>query len=473
MMFSNAQTPTPHCFLTCDKDLRSPIPSLLDISHIKSLEGTNARSYAKDNISSDYSDVQYKNEGDKSKPCVHSSQTENVICFDNSTASSTLIYNVYYPDKNYYDYTSCKPPALVLVHGGGFSDCSGINAPELIALAKQFSQRGFVVFLPEYRSGRQVDNHAGHASYTSASQLLAFYRAFQDIRGFVRTIIWTQQVGVDIDEFSFDTENIFIAGNSAGGVVAMNVAYYQSQNEINQIAPGCQTALGNIDIDYYKGGANIAYHDKIKGVLDMWGGAFIPLSAINNPYNFFSDNTSYPPAILFQGELDGVFDPQYQGVYFPTGTDKYKTETYCLLPNQQSFSLPDNFNITPYMYTVGTRKIYDFLIGAQPNSIPTELYIDCQMGHGLDDNCSTTGCYQSEFGTGRSTKADVYLYICERASTFFQAVLNQKINQLRYNTYTGTTKFIECENKRNGCSPSIQDNDQGCENTTDPCPTQN
>jgi len=71
--------------------------------------------------------------------------------------------------------------------------------------------------------------------------------------------------------------------------------------------------------------------------------------------------------------------------------------------------------------------------------IPTEMYIDCDMGHGLDGStgCTTPGCYPDDFGTLLTNPTDVQTYMVKRACAFFQNNINGIIN-------TGTTKFIEC-----------------------------
>lgn len=79
--------------------------------------------------------------------------------------------------------------------------------------------------------------------------------------------------------------------------------------------------------------------------------------------------------------------------------------------------------------------------------VPVEVYLDCEMGHGLDecDTCTNNSFFMSDFGTGYDTADEVYAYIAGRTATFFVAVLNGIAINL------GRSRFVECENKRKKC----------------------
>lgn len=111
----------------------------------------------------------------------------------------------------------------------------------------------------------------------------------------------------------------------------------------------------------------------------------------------------------------------------------------------------------------------------QDRGVLTEFYEDCQMKHGLDNDCGNCpndntknkktngqpGCtpcsFQSNFGTNNYSVSSVNYYIVQRAATFFQAVMNgvKPDPQKKH-----TTKFVECENYRYGCS--LADNNNNC-----------
>ncbi|MEO7210008.1 MAG: hypothetical protein ABIY35_03595, partial [Chitinophagaceae bacterium] len=123
--------------------------------------------------------------------------------------SSQLFYRVFYAT---HDYAPVATPIVVIFHAGGFSDCSGPNYLDTLAIMT--AQRGFIVVVAEYRCGRIKDPKAAvDYSYTSVQQVNAIYRSLQDGRGLLRTLIKTVRNDVNHDlPYLMDTSNIFVAG---------------------------------------------------------------------------------------------------------------------------------------------------------------------------------------------------------------------------------------------------------------------
>lgn len=64
------------------------------------------------------------------------------------------------------------------------------------------------------------------------------------------------------------------------------------------------------------------------------------------------------------------------------------------------------------------------------------------MKHGLDDDGPGVS---SDFGTGLTTRDSVFNYIAARTTTYFVAILTNKVDDL------GLSRFVDCENKRIKC----------------------
>jgi len=79
--------------------------------------------------------------------------------------------------------------------------------------------------------------------------------------------------------------------------------------------------------------------------------------------------------------------------------------------------------------------------------VSVEVYIDCDMAHGLDDDGVN---FKSDFGTGYNNQDSVYSYIAGRTNTFFIAILKNIDDSL------GRSRFVECRNNRVKCN--ISDN---------------
>ena len=171
-------------FRLCDTCSSLPF----DLASIKQDLGLN---YGKYYHSATYpGDVTYANEN---MSCIDTAISGAEACTTDSTGD--LYYDVYYPS-TYPNYKSCPLPAVIYVHGGGFSDCRKLSKAGNDSNAIAFAERGFVFFNVEYRTGvRIVPNGfpldpTGNL-YATVQQQLAEYRASQDARGAIRTIIFT------------------------------------------------------------------------------------------------------------------------------------------------------------------------------------------------------------------------------------------------------------------------------------------
>lgn len=414
------------------------------------------------------------------------------------TLSKILKVHVYYPSNHNYD--ACRLPAAILFHAGSYAECSSYDNPGIVALSKKLAKRGFVVFNVNYRVGviadllRTVPNGQltypkNISKYTTAQQWLAIYRAMQDARGAIRSIIKMETdgtFGTEALPFKINENQILLGGTSAGSVISMGAAYYKPQSKIDSIFPGISNSLGPIDLQnvYYANPNEVDYFGKVIAVLNCWGALVTPAttSFFSDPYSFFS-NQGYilPPVISFHGLHDSTFNYQYQGVYFSTFDNIYgnlfQYENRCLAT---PYSINLNNDNLPDFIMIGSQTIYEML---HAHNIFSEFYLDCQAGHGLNDddptcvscssypgdytrksNCTLCG-YQSNFGVITANSQDkTYDYIAGRAATFFQAILGGIASSLT------TTKFVECPNYRNKCTPGSEaDNNGGC-NNGDECP---
>ncbi len=351
---------------------------------------TNPISYAKSPFNPDCKDVSY-DEDETSGAC---NPTDDCV-----SGEVSLVYEVFYPP---HDYAALKLPAVILFHPGGFMECPSYTMTLMQDLCSEFAKRGFVAFNVEYRRGRIKD---GDNDYISAQQILATYRACQDARGAIRSIIKRQRNHGDFnDPYEIDTNRIFIGGASAGAVISLNAAWYTNTmvKAIFPTPPGEETiedALGAIDADYYYGEPDIQYKSKILGNLFMWGGVGIPISYYSNQAQFFVDyNAKLKPLIAFQGARDVVFPfkmnsrqleifPPPVNPHFP-----YSRESRCLI--NSPFILNNDPNDTiPDMIRASSLNFYTAAKEIDP-ALPVELYVDCQMKHGLDKDGPN---FQSEF----------------------------------------------------------------------------
>lgn len=351
---------------------------------------------------------------------------------DCTDGSSNLVYEVYYPNIQYSD--TKKLSAFIFFHDGGFSDCTNFHSgTETQTYCMEFAKRGFVVFNVEYRRGK-VEDSIGR--FTSASRLLALYRSIQDARGAIRTIVSKELSKATT--YRINVRRIFLGGPSSGAVMALLAGCYNSKM-INQIFPNVSSVLGSVDADKYLGNASASSYT-IKGILNLWGEAYVPLSFASNPTGFFAQTSQHPALISFHGGSDPVVKIDSSSLLFSPSTSKYNSELLCV---NGTYTLPDNGANKGDLKSYGSRGLYNIFKTLM--NIPCELYIDCDMSHSLNESTSDFGLANGD--ASAVTNKQVEVYITQRAATFFQYLVNANF------PYTLThTKFIDCLNTRYGCN---------------------
>lgn len=119
-----------------------------------------------------------------------------------------------------------RRPLLVFIHGGAFiaGDKSETN---LQNMCKQFAKRGYVTASINYRLGFISDDTPHSCNFPnyncvfasdSAEWSRAYYRGVQDAKGAIRYLV-NRHV-----QYRIDTNNIFVAGESAGSFLALGSA---------------------------------------------------------------------------------------------------------------------------------------------------------------------------------------------------------------------------------------------------------
>ena len=199
-------------------------------------------------------------------------------------------------------------PLLVLIHQGAFfnGDKRDIGFPEM---ARYFAGRGYVVASVNYRLGFEL-----HLLEWSTPVDKAGIRAVQDVDAAIRYITHHR------DTFAVDSSRVFVAGASAGGITALNVAFMRDKD----IPSGAKEEgpISSISPEY-----QVSY--TIRAVGNMWG-AVNDLSILNN-----NDTTSI---ISFHSTTDPVV-PYGDGHPF----EKLKILNLVLFPNMYGSERISNY----------------------------------------------------------------------------------------------------------------------------------
>ena len=169
------------------------------------------------------------------------------------TNDLSLKMDIYQPKGD----TVSSRPLLLLIHGGAF--IVGDKRDKFQQkLAVHYAKLGYVVSSINYRLGYLFIPGA----YSNLERCI--YRAVQDSRAALRWLIRNKK------KYRIDTDKMFIAGNSAGGFIALKTAF-MAESESYKSAEGnlflLQEDLGCLDC------SGNSYNEKfrLKGVINMWG----------------------------------------------------------------------------------------------------------------------------------------------------------------------------------------------------------
>lgn len=173
--------------------------------------------------------------------------------------------------------TATQRPAVVLVHGGGFSggDKTWVPSSEL---GPYFAQRGYVAVSINYRL--LAPNGCSGAGGVTNECLNAAFAAVHDAQAAVR---WLR---ANTTTYGIDTDRIAIGGDSAGAITATGVAVLANQ-------PGSS--------------GNPGFASNVRAFMSLSGGT---------PGGMLVDRNS-APGILFSGTADPIVPYQWS---FDTAT---------------------------------------------------------------------------------------------------------------------------------------------------------
>jgi para-nitrobenzyl esterase len=168
---------------------------------------------------------------------------------DYTGVTNTLTMDIYQPDGD----TAISRPLIVWAHGGSFMGGTK-NDPDITVLCNRFAKRGYVCASINYRLGIPVPNQ------TNATK--AVYRAVQDMKAAIR---FFRQDAAGSSSFRIDPNKIYAGGSSAGGFMALHLAYLDQSSEIpSQIDT---VAMGGLEGN----SGNPGFSSEVNAVVNLCG----------------------------------------------------------------------------------------------------------------------------------------------------------------------------------------------------------
>ncbi len=319
---------------------------------------------------------------------------------------------------------ACGRPLLVMVHGGAwYAGDKNEGYPKRIR--EDFAKRGYAAASVQYRLGQFLTDQLRHCNVdgwdcnnmTDTSEWYrANYRGIQDVHGAIRFLINNAAT------YNIDPNNVFLAGESAGGFVAMGVGFLDDSTEVLQRWVGAypnapkpnahyetkcvqlHNLAAHIDsmnlarpvLGSYQGTLNLPLQQpySVKAVGNFYGGAF------NNIFQSFSAQS--PALYLFHQPCDLIVpfdnDKLLQGF-----NDCAKVVGYAEIENR------------PFVY--GSKGIKTLIDNLKANSLPAPDYL-------YDVNSNNLLCIQQLPPNPNCHSIDAYWLRTSNMATFFASKMD-------------------------------------------------
>lgn len=201
-----------------------------------------------------------------------------------------LYMDIYLPKGD----TLQKRPLIMFIHGGGFFIGDKQDNP-IVLWCKHFARMGYVVASINYRMGFRPSKRAIER---------CGYRAAQDAHAAMRFLVHNK------DKYRINTDYLFAAGSSAGGITTLNLAFMRNKNRPEATQGNLFThSLGDIETS----GNDLKETFRIRCIANMWGSVH-DISMIDN---------AKVSIISFHGNADQVvpygYDVPFQDLKIPVG----------------------------------------------------------------------------------------------------------------------------------------------------------
>lgn len=262
-------------------------------------------------------------------------------------------------------------PLFLMIHGGAFYYEDKADS-EYAAWCRYFASLGYVAVSINYRMGfaasKQEVQRAG-------------YRAVQDAHAAIRYLLTRRK------DLYIDPERIFLAGNSAGAMTALNLAFLREDTKpestkggrafewINKLFGTSFRDLGSIDAINPSDSACFT----IRAVANMWGAVIDPSILESNKVAIVSFHSEYDPTVDFG--YDYPFKDYIQENLFG-----FVREGSWLKRSLDWLSVPEKVNHAIFDKMYGSRYIHQKAVSLGYRS---KLYKYSDFRHSLhiDDNC--------------------------------------------------------------------------------------
>lgn len=187
----------------------------------------------------------------------------SVYLYDSETEMSPidLHMDIYSPK----DDSEKKRAVVLVMHGGAFAaGAKDDMEQQSLTYCDSLAARGFVAIAVQYRLGITASLEEKVLTIDSLNFSRTVYRGIQDVRAAVR------YVRSKASDLGIDKDRIYLLGNSAGAILALENIYMDKSSEVPAVAHDAPD-LGDLDAYGVQGEGSMA-----NAAVALWGGVHDP-----------------------------------------------------------------------------------------------------------------------------------------------------------------------------------------------------
>jgi len=299
-------------------------------------------------------------------------ETEIFNNVNKTTVTYSNVYNlqmdIYQPDGD----IEANRPVIIFMHSGSFTSGTR-DMSDMVALCESFAKRGYVTASIDYRL-----NPDPTALTDSISIMTTVIEDISDAKAAIR---YFRQDYSNGDNYKIDSSQIFIGGYSAGGIIAVNLAYLDNPTEAPQFLQNIISNNGGIEGN----SGNPGYSSKVKAVINIAG-------AVYKPYII---DVNDEPIVSVHAAVDGVVPYDCDEVYWSGVGAIFNLVTVC--GSQVIHNKANQLGIQNDLLEFSTGDHAAFLnnISQSINFISDFIYttLDCYQLNSLNENTYSIEIY--------------------------------------------------------------------------------
>jgi acetyl esterase/lipase len=230
------------------------------------------------------------------------------ITYSNADSWDAVLNGVNYPQDIKLDvYMPVEAgdnlrPTVICLFGGAFLAGSKDMRPDILAWCDSLSHYGYVAIAIDYRIGFNPATTGGGLGPAHGMKRAA-WRAVQDCNSAIHFI------KENFEDYRIDTSQIFLLGNSAGAITAINTVFLDDSEryeETYNVGLGANNVdLGDLNAESFFP----AHTNRVAGVVGLWGATM--------DFSWFGEGEQVP-MLFIHGDDDEIV-PHDEGMAFNFG----------------------------------------------------------------------------------------------------------------------------------------------------------